>query len=94
MLAAAERDRERELSEMRQYLSVLFLLTAIVALATATVTAEDWKDYITAEGEAEYNSNHIIHLEYCTLDITPSKAQYYSLAQCIFFETPLPPQLI
>ena len=38
---------------MRQYLSVLFLLAAMVALTAATVTAEDWKEYITAEGEIE-----------------------------------------
>ena len=36
---------------MRKYLCVLFLLVAMVALATATVAAEDWQEYITAEGE-------------------------------------------
>ena len=39
---------------MRKYLCVLFLLVAMVALAAATVTAEDWQEYITAEGEDNF----------------------------------------
>ena len=39
---------------MRKYLCVLFLLVAMVALATATVAAEDWQEYITAEGEDNF----------------------------------------
>lgn len=38
--------------KMRRYSYLLLMLVVVAASATALVTTEDWKEYVTAEGES------------------------------------------